>query len=106
MKSIPFHTPLLYRNIGVYRGIPNFLIFVPKHRLWVLVRTASTRRFLRVPTINVLSRNKKNIKIFSENFHFLQLMKNGRVFVMETKLQEIEIITHNHKLCDIKLYTD
>ena len=22
-----------------------FLIFIPKHRLWVLVRTASTRRF-------------------------------------------------------------
>ena len=28
---------------GVYLLL--FLIFVPKHRLWVLVRTASTRRF-------------------------------------------------------------
>ena len=26
----------------VCRGIPIFLIFVPKHRLWVLVRTACT----------------------------------------------------------------
>ena len=30
---------------GVCRGIPIFLIFAPKHRLWVLVRTASARRF-------------------------------------------------------------
>ena len=29
----------------VCRGIPNFLIFDPKHTLWVLVRTASARRF-------------------------------------------------------------
>ena len=29
---------------GIYL-IPIFLIFAPKHRLWVLVRTASTRRF-------------------------------------------------------------
>ena len=36
-----------------------FLIFAPKHRLWVLVRTASARRFLRVPTIYVLSKSKK-----------------------------------------------
>ena len=29
----------------VCRSIPIFLIFAPKHRLWVLVRTASARRF-------------------------------------------------------------
>ena len=38
-----------------------FLIFALKHRLWVLVRTASVRRFLRVLTSNVLSKHKKNI---------------------------------------------
>ena len=38
-----------------------FLIFALKHRLWVLVRTASLRRFYCVPTINVVSKNKKNI---------------------------------------------
>ena len=37
-----------------------FSYFCSKHRLWVLVRTASPRRFYRVPTIYVLSRNKKN----------------------------------------------
>ena len=37
---------LLYSKTGVYRGITIFLIFDPKHRLWVLVRTTSPRRFL------------------------------------------------------------
>ena len=41
-----------------------FLISAQKHGLWVLVRTASARRFLRVPTIYVLSRNMKNIRVF------------------------------------------
>ena len=45
VQFISPQNPLLYRTIGVGRGIPNFLIFAPKHRLWVLVRTASLRRF-------------------------------------------------------------
>ena len=36
-----------------------FLISAQKHRLWVLVRTASL-----VPTIYVLSRNLENIRVF------------------------------------------
>ena len=44
-------TPHFYIvTIGVYRGIHYFLLFALKHRVWVLVRTAS----LRVPTIYVL----------------------------------------------------
>ena len=39
------YTPLLYSETGVDRDIHFFLIFVPKHRLWVLVRTTSVRRF-------------------------------------------------------------
>ena len=58
------NTPLLYSKIVVYRGIHNFLIFALKHRLWVLVRTASLRRFQRVPTIYVLSKNEKIINFF------------------------------------------
>ena len=42
---IPPYTPLLYSKSGVYRGKHYFLIFALKHRLWVLVRTASLRRF-------------------------------------------------------------
>ena len=45
VKCIPPYTPLLYSKTGVYRGIHFFLIFSQKHRLWVLVRTASLRRF-------------------------------------------------------------
>ena len=47
-----------------------FLISAQKHRLWVLVGTGSARRFQRVPTIYVLSRNKKKSEFLSENFHF------------------------------------
>ena len=35
----------IYRKTSVGRGKPNFLILDPKHALWVLVRTASARRF-------------------------------------------------------------
>ena len=45
-----------------------FLISAQNHRLWVLVRTASPRRFLRVPTIYVLSRNIKKIRVFYLKF--------------------------------------
>ena len=61
MKSIPPHTPLLYRKTGECRGIPIFLSFAPKHRLWVLVRTASVRRSNVYPQS---SKSKKNIKAF------------------------------------------
>ena len=59
--------PLLYSKTGVFRGIHYalcFFFYAQKHRLSVLVRTASPRRFKRVPTIYVLCRNMKNIRIF------------------------------------------
>ena len=37
--------PTLISKTGVYRGIPIFLIFDPKHRLWLHVRIASLRLF-------------------------------------------------------------
>ena len=43
-KYTPLYPPL-YSKTGVWRGIPIFLIFDPKHRLWVLIRTASRRQF-------------------------------------------------------------
>ena len=48
-------------------GVPSFLIFDPKHRVWVLVRTASK---------NVLSQTIKSIKTFKRNFPFLQEKKS------------------------------
>ena len=57
-----------------------------KKRLWIHVRTASSRRFLRVLTIYVLSSNVKNISFFFENFHFVvikfSVYLNRHVFVM------------------------
>ena len=81
-------TPFLYSKTGVCRGIPIFLNFAPKRRLWVLFRTALARRFKRVSTIYVLSKNKKNIKFFStENFHFHNFKNHCilhvQVFVMK-----------------------
>ena len=78
-------TPNFY--IGVYRGIHNFLIFALKQRLWVLVRTAPVRRFYRVPTIYVLSKNKKIITIFHLQIIFFTAVQNcsilhGHVCVM------------------------
>ena len=66
------YTPLY--PIFIYSGgIPTFRIFDPKCRLWVLVRTAFPRRTQRVPKINVLSKNIKNVRIFKQNFQLLQL---------------------------------
>ena len=55
--------------------------------LWVLVRTASMRRFYRVPTIYVLSKNLKIVNINQPKIVIFTAVKNccmlhGRVFVM------------------------
>ena len=76
MKTSPCneypHKPfVLYSKTGVCRGIRIFLILPPNHRLCVVVRTAWPRRFYHVPTIYVLSKNKKNIeKILLKIFNF------------------------------------
>ena len=54
VQCIPPYTPLLYSKTGVCRGIPIFLIFAPKHILWVLVCTHNL----------CFEQNKKNIKVF------------------------------------------
>ena len=87
MKSIPPQTLLLEKLgfTGVY-----LLFFAPKHRLWVLVRTASVRRFYRVPMIYDLSKNIKTFKIYLMNISFFTAEKNlctlhVQVFVMKGK---------------------
>ena len=40
-KHVPKKPHLHIEKTGVCRGIHNFLIFDPKHTLWVLVRTAA-----------------------------------------------------------------
>ena len=67
-----------------------FLISTQKHRLWVLIRTASPRQFQWVPTIYILSRNIKISEFLSKNFHFMvvkfSVYLNRLVFVMYTGL--------------------
>ena len=46
VQYIPHYTPLLYSKTGVCRIYLFFLILAPKHRLWVLVRTASASKNL------------------------------------------------------------
>ena len=84
---VPPKTPLLYSKTGVCRVIPIFLIFAPKHRLCVHVRTASND-----PTNCVLSKNKENIKnvLPDRYFSFFYKFKNvcllrGQVFVISKK---------------------
>ena len=65
-------------------------MFALIHKLWVPIRTASIRRFLCVPTINVLSKNKKKIIIFHLKIIIFIAMKyccilHGRVIVMLRK---------------------
>ena len=62
-------------NTGVY----NFSHFDPIHRLWVLLRNASARRFKHVPTINVLDKNIKTIKHFpTKSFFFFFFFSAGK----------------------------
>ena len=69
-KCIPPYTPLLYSKTGVGRGTSIFLIFDPKHRLWV-------------PTINVLSKHIKIIKFFSNEIFKEKILciLHGQVFI-------------------------
>ena len=42
------YTPLSYSKTGVCRCLPICLIFAPKHRLWVVVRTTSAMTIFKV----------------------------------------------------------
>ena len=57
--------------------MPIFLIFDPKHRLWVLVRTDSARQFVSVPTINVFNKIIKNNKFFPMKFSLFTAEKKS-----------------------------
>ena len=72
MKTIPPLTPLLYSKTGENKGIPFFLTFHSKQRLWVLVRSASAEAVLTCTHIQCFSDEifnfysfKASIKIYS-----------------------------------------
>ena len=83
----PFN-PLLnvYSKTGIYRVCIIFFISAQKHRLWVLVRTASAGRFSRVPQSVFLAEIWKILESLSENFQFMvvtfSIYLNRRAFVM------------------------
>ena len=65
LNCIPPYTPLLYSKTGVCRGIPIFVIFDPKHGLWLeQLRRGSSKVYPQ----SVLNKNKKNIKLFLMKF--------------------------------------
>ena len=79
MQYIPPYTPLLYSNTVVCRGIPIFLIFASKHRLWVLVRTASPSFYERLTCILSKRHHAVSVKVvFAHNFS----LKLVRTFVL------------------------
>ena len=84
--------PLLYRKIGVYRGIYYFLVFALKGRLWVLVRTA-LRQFQPLPTIYVYSKYKKNITTFHLKIVIFTAMKNCSLLHRRVIVMSIIVIT-------------
>ena len=55
-----------------------FLILTIKHRMWMLIRTALLMQFYQVPTIYVLSSNKKNHLHSFDNCNF-QSRKDHRI---------------------------
>ena len=92
-------TPHFYIVKLGFTGVFIFFDFTLKHRLWVLVRTASVRRFKRVPTIYVLSKNKNIIKNFHLKIIFFTAVKyccilHGRVCVMSNPIVAINWKRH------------
>ena len=86
-----------------------FSYFCSKHRLWVLVRTASTRWFYRVPTIYIL-RSMKNIRGFClKIFHFLVvkflLYLNRRVFVMISSRAAHKVVSSQQNILRFLIFS-
>ena len=92
VQFTPLYTPLLYSKTGVYRGIHYFRIFALKHRLWVLVRTASVL----MCTHNLCFRAKiRKLSIFYIKNFIFTAMKNhcilhGHVFIMKCCILKLE----------------
>ena len=78
----PSDTLLNIIKLGYTGAYTFFLIFDLKHRFRVLIRNASVKRFLRVPTTHVLSKNNKNEITFftAEN---IMCMLQGKVIIIQ-----------------------
>ena len=81
-----------------------FLISPQKHRLWVLVRTASRGGSNEYPQSIFRSEIRKISECFSEDFHVFgvkfSIYLNRRVFVMKIEYRSItQPWTRRHKQC-------
>ena len=81
------HTTFIRKLGCAYLCIPFFLIFDPKHRLWVLIRTASARPFLACTHNLCFEQDQEIYQTFStELFSILQCLNlyitHGHVFSM------------------------
>ena len=90
------YTPLLYSKTGVCRGIPIFLIFVQKHRIWVLVRTASSPQ-------SVCAKIRKISTFSTKNFHFYN--QKISVYCMALKSNSHAPKIHACKYTPVCIYT-
>ena len=86
VKYIPPSYPtFIQKNRGGV--LPIFLIFDPKHTLWVLVRATSAID-PHVPTIYVLSKNKKNMKNFTMKFSIFPSKNHCMLYRQKIKAKD------------------
>ena len=87
----PF-TPHFYIVKVRFTGVYIFFILALKHRLWVLVRTASV-------TIYVLRKNKKYHNFSSKNYHlwkFKKYLHDAWVCLRNDALPEVATVAAHH----------
>ena len=60
----------LYTKTWIYRGMPIFLIFDPKHSVWVLIRMPNPGGFDMYPQSMFWVKIIENIKLFRMEFFF------------------------------------
>ena len=76
VQCIPLIPHFYMAKLGFGGGIPGFLIFGPKHRLWVLIRTRQGGSNAYPQSMFIAKALKVHIKFFWWKFQFLQLKKS------------------------------
>ena len=64
----PGETPLYIEKSGVSRGVHAFLILAEKHRMWVLIRTASSGIYNK-PAAEIVSNSSAHVFRESSSFY-------------------------------------
>ena len=88
-------TPHFYIVKLGFTGVYIFSYFPLKHRLWALFRTASLRRFLRVPSICFEQKQEKQSQHLNYKLTFLQPLNSQ--YIAEACLRNEQKNTTNFK---------